>query len=701
MKKYLMSGVAAIAFLAAFTSCSKTTDLYEEGRKEKDQAAQNETKVAQSYEEAFEAAFGKPAANQDWGLAKYGTPKAAGTRSSVTTVVEPDNKNKPKPGEPGFSSEITMPTQYKNTLAEAKTIPGIEALHSNYTKNGTYYIEASNWDNNNPGAIDIQNRALTLYFDGDITFYGNNDQNDGTVYCVTENSILRLQSVRNHLIVYLAPGATLDLTQVKDWSGNPVVATFQNTDSGIFLCEGSSVIAKDIAFVGGSKIRNNGYIEADNLTLNGQNSVNSSLWNEGEVKVKETLTLYNQDGEFINRNKLTAKNLDMRAGGRFLNVGTTNITGTSYIMNSNSQWENEGEYTCGTFQIENAQRVYNNCNLTATTFTMNTRGQFVLQGGDSFGASVVCDNFTFGDDCDFWLGNKSLLSVKNELTVAHADRGYGFRGEGNSSYAVIKAGSIAKAAGMNPDWSLSYYGKLFIDTPTHFAYDTDHAHPRYVWDSDVMFSFQGDDCPVVIAKDEIGKCNPGYKQKKNITYQGRIMGEDLTAENDNDFDFNDVVFDWAFSTDGKTAYIKLYACGGTMPLKIGKAVGEGEEVHALFNVGTGTMVNTGVGTSGITKEPVEFTITSETEGTFRTAADIIVSVDKTKKGAAGYMQMTAKIGDAPCLLFVPLETKWVDEYVNIEKAYTWFGAWARGEVNDQWTSAPVGKYVNLDLSDND
>ena len=255
------------------------------------------------------------------------------------------------------------------------------------------------------------------------------------------------------MIVYLAPNATLDLTGI-------TTTTFQNTDSGIFLCDGSKVYAKDLSFVGGSKIRNNGYIEADNLTLNGQNSVNSSLWNEGEVKVKETLTLYNNDGEFINHGNLTAKNLDMKAGGKFLNVGKTEITGTSFVMNSNSQWENEGEYTCGTFQIENAQRVYNNCNLTATTFTMNTRGQFVLQGGDKFGASVVCDNFTFGDDCDFWLGNKSLLSVKNELTVAHGDRGYGFRGEGNTSYAVIQAGSIAKAANMNPDWSLSYYGKL-------------------------------------------------------------------------------------------------------------------------------------------------------------------------------------------------------------------------------------------------
>ena len=691
MKKYLMGGIAAVAICAAFTSCSKNNELFDQNAAEQAKQQTSEQKIISEYQTAFENAFGKPASNQDWGLGQYGSINKAGTRAANSTV-EPNNKNKTKPTEPGFSEEITLPTQYKNTLAEAKTIEGIEALHSNYTQNGTYYIEASNWDNNKPNAIDIQNRALTIYFDGDITFYGNNEQNNGTVYCVTENSTLRLQSVRNHLIVYLAPNATLDLTGIS-------ATTFQNTDSGIFLCDGSKVYAKDLSFVGGSKIRNNGTIEADNLTLNGQNSVNSSLWNEGEVKVKETLTLYNNDGEFINNGKLTAKNLDMKAGGKFLNVGKTEITGTSFVMNSNSQWENEGEYTCGTFQVENAQRVYNNCNLTATTFTMNTRGQFVLQGGDDFGASVVCENFTFGDDCDFWLGNKSLLSVEKELTVAHADRGYGFRGEGNTSYAVIKAGSIAKATGMNPDFSLSYYGKLYIDTPTHFAYETDQSHPRYVWDSDVKFSFQGDDSPVVIKKDETGNCNPGYQKKKEITYQGRIMGEDLTAMSDNDFDFNDVVFDWAISTDKKTAYIKLLAAGGTLPLKIGAAVGEGEEVHALFGVGTGTMVNTGVGADGITKEPVEFEITKAT-GTFESAADIIVSVDKTSKGAAGYMQMTAKVGEAPCLLFVPLNTKWVDEYENIEKAYSWFGNWATTASNPQWNNVTDAKYVNLILSDN-
>ena len=692
MKKYLMSGIAAVAVCAAFTSCSKSNDLYDQGTNNQPKQQTAEQKVIDSYQKAFENAFGKPAASQDWGLAKYGSIPKAGTRAAQS-VVEPDNKNKQKPAQPAFSNEITMPTQYKNTLAEAKTIEGIKKLiDGNLVSGQTYYVDAQSWNNNNPSAVSIDGKNVTIYFDGDITFYGYNDQNGSTTYCVTENSTLTLLNVRNGLTVYLAPNATLDLTKhEKNWE-NKVVANFQNSNSAIYMNTGSKVKAITLSLVGGTQVRNEGTIEADDLSLDNE----SFIWNEGKLDIDNTITLKNQNSQIVNNNTIEATDLDMRAGGKFYNVKKAEFTGTCYITNSNSWWENEGEYTCGTFQIENAQRVYNNCNLTATTFTMNTRGQFVLQGGDNFGASVVCDNFTFGDDCDFWLGNKSLLSVKNELTVAHADRGYGFRGEGNTSYAVIQAGSIAKAANMNPDWSLSYYGKLYIDTPTHFAYDNDHAHPRYVWDSDVQFSFQGDASPVVIEKDEIGNCNPGYKKK--ITYMGRIMGEDLTAEKDNDFDFNDVVFDWAISADKKTAYIKLYAAGGTLPLKIGTAVGEGQEVHALLGVSTSTMVNTGVGTVGITKQPVEFTIT-KTEGTFGSAADIIVSVDKTSKGAKGYMQMTAKIGEAPCLLFIPLDTKWVDEYENIEKAYTWFGSFVQG-ANDQWTSAPVERFVNLDLSDN-
>ncbi len=64
MKKYLMTGVAALAICAAFTSCSKSDELYDQGVINK----QNEMTVNEQYAAAFEKAFGKVGANVDWGF---------------------------------------------------------------------------------------------------------------------------------------------------------------------------------------------------------------------------------------------------------------------------------------------------------------------------------------------------------------------------------------------------------------------------------------------------------------------------------------------------------------------------------------------------------------------------------------------------------------------------------------------------------
>lgn len=69
-----MSGIAAIALCAAFTSCSKE-NLYNE-----DQINQNAiAKAEQDYAAAFEKAFGKVGANVDWGFG----PSRANTRTYV------------------------------------------------------------------------------------------------------------------------------------------------------------------------------------------------------------------------------------------------------------------------------------------------------------------------------------------------------------------------------------------------------------------------------------------------------------------------------------------------------------------------------------------------------------------------------------------------------------------------------------------
>ena len=56
--------MAAIAFCAAFNSCSKGGDLYDEDLIEKNEVE----KIKADYEAAFIATFGQPASNQDWGF---------------------------------------------------------------------------------------------------------------------------------------------------------------------------------------------------------------------------------------------------------------------------------------------------------------------------------------------------------------------------------------------------------------------------------------------------------------------------------------------------------------------------------------------------------------------------------------------------------------------------------------------------------
>ena len=67
MKKYLMTGMAALAICAAFTSCSKETNLYSE-EVIKENTVQD---IINNYEAAFIKTFGQPAANQDWGFGDY------------------------------------------------------------------------------------------------------------------------------------------------------------------------------------------------------------------------------------------------------------------------------------------------------------------------------------------------------------------------------------------------------------------------------------------------------------------------------------------------------------------------------------------------------------------------------------------------------------------------------------------------------
>lgn len=146
----------------------------------------------------------------------------------------------------------------------------------------------------------------------------------------------------------------------------------------------------------------------------------------------------------------------------------------------------------------------------------------------------------------------------------------------------------------------------------------------------------------------------------------RIIAEDLSAEEDGDFDFNDVVFDVTF-LDDTHARINLFAAGGTLPLYINDV-----EVHAAFGVSTGTMVNT----ADVTRDPVEFVIEYNHGWN---ANNIPVYVKKNNK----MIELTAALGEAPAKICVKNFYKWCNERQSIYTKYPLFKEYVKDQ-NVKW-----------------
>ncbi len=168
---------------------------------------------------------------------------------------------------------------------------------------------------------------------------------------------------------------------------------------------------------------------------------------------------------------------------------------------------------------------------------------------------------------------------------------------------------------------------------------------------------------------------PATSGSTDVTYQGRIMAEDLSVSSSSDWDFNDAVFDYKLNSDGSVS-IKLWAAGGTLPLTIGgtrstdkQTITGGREVHEAFGLtNTSTMINTG---AGATINPVTFDLT----GSYSQVGDIHLWVYKTVNGVKEWVEIEAVVGEPAGKFVTNTDVNWVDEYANIKGAYPEFQTW--------------------------
>ena len=180
-----------------------------------------------------------------------------------------------------------------------------------------------------------------------------------------------------------------------------------------------------------------------------------------------------------------------------------------------------------------------------------------------------------------------------------------------------------------------------------------------------------------------------------VVESGRIFCEDLGSIGD--FDFNDVVFDAFIYQSGKI-HIDVLAAGGTLPMKVANH----DIVAGMKNNVQKKMVNTGLDTAPV----YSFDISAKSEGVpeYASLKDIPVVVTQKVNQYDQEIMLKAEIGAAPQKICLPVGTKWVDEYVDINAAYPNFENWVGQKEGITSPVQAVGerveKFVDLILSNN-
>ena len=693
MKKYLMIAVAALAV----ASCSKSDDVFDETR----------NKVVDTYNAAFlRYVGGHIDSNQDWGFG--GTTRAAFTRSidvngdSYGEFNFPDNNeltNAFPTAIPEGADEVSqLETLYVGQQYETewgpRTADDIYAVYQNFIKAG---------------------HNLKVTSAGEVTI-GGNYQNivDGVpqlynVYIKVNGNVTIKRYGAAHYNLYILEG---NVTLPSDYGQQAgiisVAAKATLTDSRI-----------ETAANQGIKIYNRGTITANNA---GGYDVgnNSTIYNEGKFNITGAMSYSPGAGNtsyFLNfgdEAELKAASMTLNSTCHFFTGGKVTISGETKVTQQGIVWINDGHYTTNTmvFSAHNGT-FYNYCQLICQQDCAFKDGQFNMMAGSyaEFGYGVF-NNFHVN------MKDNSGIFIKNGSCFGQQGAGIaqGFFAEDGATAYVRLGGETKIPAHKGSAFQLSgagltlaynnitwWEGFYLADTYNGSSYWTPTSQEQLEYNKDERTTWlflndftlsniiTGDDFSKVTATPSSTSCTATWKVP-SITpvvpsADIRIMVEDLSASEDGDFDFNDVVFDVKFTSE-TTADVTLIAAGGTLPLTVA-----GEEVHAKFgNYSTNTMINTNASAvaakaNADAGKTLYAAVDNVARVTFPVSGinkanngnDIVV---KVQKGGEWYT-IEAKKGEPAAKFGCDPKVSHVSEQVSFKSVYDRFTGWVQNK-NVQW-----------------
>lgn len=620
MKKYLMSGIAALAISAGFTSCSHNDD---------DLGSIGDYKANQ-YAAAFTARYGNIDSNNDWG---FGAVKT--TRSAVKGRAN------------AFSSSFTFPTTPDASIY-AETVPtGVAYLGDYKDPWGGYQLYHFNLPNNTAWldaaavancGMDFNRYSYTIYVKGEV---------------VAPNDIYFKAGCK----LYLTKGAKLTLPGT-DYS-------FGQDNMQVYVAEGAELICNGQLQFSQAKLYNNGTVTAKKVDI----AVTGMIYNsaKGLLDIDGNIQVSNNNCVLVNDGTINATKIVSTEGSKIQNNGLVDLEGDTEINSNNDVWVNNGKYITENFTFTaGSADVINNCMLTVRNkffigLANTTTNGFKVDGG------VITKDFEAQGPGNIFMASSTVFKVTNQAKMNITVVGNGIYGPASGDYAVFQAKDIVWGGPNN--YCVSYFNNLCVVADTHFAHayldgDSDAAkanggvgnNPTYYYDdSTVKMCVNGTNPDFSIEETE---CNPGIGGNKDeIQYAVRIICEDLGAADD--FDFNDVVFD-ALMKDGKT-YIKVLAAGGTLPLTVAE-----QEVHELFGVDTNVMINTAAGKHN--EKGVREFVVNRVYDSYKDIP-VVVTIPATASTPEGLQELTAVKGAAPQKIAVSTTFEWCNERIQIEDVY--------------------------------
>ena len=583
-----MTGVAALAICAAFTSCSKSDELY-------DQGVVDGQKVA-SFEEQYAAAFtkfigGPVGANVDWGFGAKAKTRAANTEHNQWAAVDNIYKLLVPPAlTDGQKQRVKIYFQYNRYLT-------YEDPHLT-----DFFVQQVYEGSTSPGALSSE------------------------VYTSANGASVKAGDHMDKLTV------GVNETHVND---------FNSADCGESTVLNNGTKQNDYV--------PDGTTHQDKITLmQGESTEYVGFWcSEGSVQHNDCCALAGADvidaWATSDAVKAWAQENNIDLGEAVVDGWDRSFVGLDYEQISPDDLYREKYFWPDGNRSE--VKVWDFCSDTNNTNKVKLNGQLV-------DASTVANSQLFfpngepvrwvADETNMYLG-QNLGTTQN--TFNKQENGVKYY-DLDAVYDCINQGAYPKVNNME-----------FI---------------KGLGGRDYIFS------------DWIVTLTPAKHFEIDNTPTYRVIAEDLSAQGDTDFDFNDVVFD-VEPIDAGHAKLVLQACGGIYRLEV-----DGVEVHGLYGYsadeeGLFPMINTGDGPSNLGTRIIRDNYAGDfsTDANIRaTIKNITIKVWKpTSKESTDVVECTlsANYGQPASKVLVDKSFGIVPEHQSIAKENGLFTSYARGE----------------------